>query len=130
MAIALGANIVERHFVDNFNRKGPDVICSMDEQALRELLTASEEIPLMIGGKKGAIDQEQVTINFAFSTVVSIKDIKKGEVFTKNNIWVKRPGTGKIPAEKYDSIIGKIATRDINNDEHIDYDMIGEDIHE
>lgn len=127
-AIALGATLVERHFTDKMSRTGPDIVCSMDEQALKELLQAANEVPKMLGGKKQAIKEEQVTIDFAFATVVSIKPIKKGEFFTKDNIWVKRPGTGEILAEEFDSLLGKVALCDIENDTQISRKMIGEAI--
>lgn len=123
-ALALGARLLERHFTDRMDRQGPDIINSMDEQALGELLTAANEVPQMLGGEKKAIGEEQVTIDFAFATVVTIKPIKKGEVFTAENLWVKRPGTGKILAEYYQSILGKKAACDIDNDTHLDYSMI------
>ena len=61
----------------------------------------------MRGGTKEPAQEEQVTIDFAFATVCAIASIKKGEVFTKENIWVKRPGTGKILAEHFNDIIRK-----------------------
>jgi N-acetylneuraminate synthase len=73
----------------------------------------------MRGGKKEAAREEQVTIDFAFATVVSIKPMSKGEVFTKENIWVKRPGIGEIKAEHFNDLIGKKSTRDIEHDEHL-----------
>lgn len=123
-AIALGAALVERHFTDRMDRIGPDIVCSMDEAACRELLQAAKEVPLMRGGHKGAIPEEQVTIDFAFATCVTIKPIKKGEAFTKENLWVKRPGTGEILAEEYDTILGKKATCDIDNDTQLTRSMI------
>jgi N-acetylneuraminate synthase len=104
-AVALGASILERHFTDTMSRTGPDIICSMDEQACKVLIVSSAEIALMRGGKKEAAMEEKVTIDFAFETVCTIKEIKKGEVFSKENIWVKRPGTGEILAENYDDIL-------------------------
>ena len=118
-ATALGASILERHFTDTMERHGPDIINSMDPIALKELIIGSEEIAKMRGGNKEAAKEEQVTIDFAFATVVSIKPIKKGETFTKENIWVKRPGTGEIKAEHYNSLLGKKASKDIPVDEHI-----------
>lgn len=123
-AMVLGASIVERHFIDRMDRPGPDVICSMDEEKCAELVTAARDINKMHGGKKEAVAEEQVTINFAFATVVSIKPIKRGELFTKDNLWVKRPGTGEILAEKYEDIIGKRASCDIDNDTQIGWSMI------
>ncbi len=118
-AVALGADIVERHFTDRMDRAGPDIVNSMDPLALKELIMGCEDIAIMRGGKKEAAKEEQVTINFAFATVVSIQDIKKGEKFTKNNIWVKRPSTGELPAEDYKSLLGKTAAADILKDEHL-----------
>ena len=125
-ATALGASILERHFTDKMDRPGPDIINSMDPIALKELIIGSSEIALMRGGKKEAAKEEQITIDFAFATVVSIKTIKKGEKFTKENIWVKRPGTGSIKAEYFNQLLGKIANRDIDYDEHIDWSDINE----
>lgn len=123
-AMALGAAIVERHFIDKMDRPGPDVICSMDEQRCKELIAAAKDIPKMLGGKKEATKEEQVTIDFAFATVVTIKPIKKGDLFTKDNLWVKRPGTGEIPAEEYELLLGRRAAVDIDNDTQLTKRMI------
>lgn len=123
-AIALGASIVERHFTDTKDRKGNDIVCSMDEKELIELLNASREVFSMRGGKKGPLLEEQVTIDFAFATVVSISDIKADEMFTRENLWVKRPGTGEIKAIDYEKIIGKRSKVDIKADTHITWGMV------
>ncbi len=123
-AMAMGADVVERHFTDRMERTGPDIVCSMDEAACSELLQAAKEVPKMRGGEKVALPEEQVTIDFAFATVVTIAPVKKGEQFTKDNLWVKRPGTGSILAEEYDSILGKTAAADIDTDVQLTYDMI------
>lgn len=125
-SVALGASILERHFTDKMDRPGPDIVNSMDPTALRELILGSKEIALMRGGKKEAAKEEQVTIDFAFATVVSIKEIKKGELLSKENIWVKRPGTGEIAAENYNELLGRVASRDIGNDCHLVLGDIGE----
>ena len=125
-AMALGACIVERHFTDKMTRQGPDISCSMDEEKLKELLQAAREVYLMRGGKKQALPEEQVTIDFAFATVVSIQPIKKDETFTEKNIWVKRPGTGEILAEDYQKLFGKKATCDITNDTQITWQMVAQ----
>ena len=118
-AVALGASILERHFTDTMQRTGPDIVCSMDENACKELIHGSKLIWEMRGGTKQPAKEEQVTIDFAFATVCAIADIKKGETLSKENIWVKRPGTGEIFAEKFQSLLGKKATRNINNDEQL-----------
>lgn len=118
-AISLGASIIERHFTDHMNRKGPDIICSMDEKNCKELIENSKIIKSMLGGNKVPVKEEEVTINFAFATVVSINDIKVGDKLTEENIWVKRPGTGEINAESYKTILGKTAKVNIKNGEHL-----------
>ncbi len=123
-AVALGASILERHFTDNMNRTGPDIVCSMDEQACSELIINSAEMAQMRGGTKQPAREEQVTIDFAFATVCTISNIEKGDTFTKENIWVKRPGTGKILAEHFNDILGKTATRDVQNDEQLTFEDI------
>jgi N-acetylneuraminate synthase len=124
-AVALGASILERHFTDSMSRQGPDIINSMDPKALSELIHGSMELAKMRGGRKEAAKEEQVTIDFAFATVVSIKAIKKGEKFTKENIWVKRPGTGEIKAEFYDDLLGETSNRGIDIDTHISWSDYG-----
>lgn len=125
-ATALGASILERHFTDSKDRPGPDIICSMDPKELEELISGSKEIAQMRGGKKEAAEEEQVTIDFAFATVVAIKDIEAGEILSKDNIWVKRPGTGEIKAEHFSSLLGKKAVRTIQKEQHLSFDDIQE----
>lgn len=118
-AVALGASILERHFTDSMDRPGPDIVCSMDIKACHELIEGSRIIAAQRGGVKGPAEEEQVTIDFAFASVCSIKQIAKGEQFTTENIWVKRPGKGGIAAEYYSGILGKKAARDIAHDEQL-----------
>tara|TARA_B100000900_G_scaffold416015_1_gene448501 strand:+ start:4792 stop:5841 length:1050 start_codon:yes stop_codon:yes gene_type:complete len=118
-AVALGASILERHFTDTMDREGPDIVNSMDPEAARDLVEGSKIIKQSRGGKKGPIDEESSVIEFAFSSVVTIKEIKKGEAFTKDNIWVKRPGTGYFSAGDFESIIGRIASNDLDKDHQL-----------
>ncbi|MBO5620284.1 MAG: N-acetylneuraminate synthase family protein, partial [Butyrivibrio sp.] len=78
-AMGLGARLVERHFTDRMDRVGPDIVCSMDENTCKELILASQEIPQMLGGHKEALEEERVTIDFAYASVVSIRPISKGD---------------------------------------------------
>ena len=112
-AVALGASILEKHFTSDKTWPGPDISISIDPQELKELIVGSDIIYQGLGGKKEILKEEKPTIDFAYASVVSIKSIKKGEVFTKNNIWVKRPGTGEIKAVDYKKVLGKKAIKDI-----------------
>jgi len=120
-SVALGASILERHFTDRKDRPGPDIVCSMDPKQLQELIQGAKEIALMRGGIKQAAEEEKATIDFAFATVVAIKDISEGEILNEHNIWVKRPGTGEIKAEHYNYVLGKRAVRSLKKDEHLKF---------
>ena len=115
-AVALGASVLERHFTDVSTRQGPDIICSMDKKSLKELIVGSEQIFLARGGEKKSIEEETPTMDFAFASVVSIKEIKIGQKLSEENIWVKRPGKGDFNARDYESLIGKKATNNIPKD--------------
>ena len=70
-------------------------------------------------GKKESLKEETKTINFAFASVVSIKDIFPGEKLNKKNIWVKRPGIGDFLAKDFQRLIGKKVKSKIKKDEFI-----------
>ena len=88
---------------------------------LNALFLPSLDLFSMLGGEKEPAKEEEVTINFAFSSVVTIKKIKKGDLLSLENIWVKRPGTGNIKASEFDSLIGKKVIKDIPNNTQLDY---------
>lgn len=123
-AVALGASILERHFTDSMAREGPDIACSMDPRALSELIEGSRTIYAAGGGDKGPVEQEAPTIAFAFASVVAIKDIQSGEVLTKDNIWVKRPGGGDFSVLDYDILLGRRAVTAITKGRQIMRDQV------
>ncbi len=124
-AVAAGASVLERHFTDSKERTGPDICCSMDANECAELIRLSARMAEMRGGKKEAAKEEQVTIDFAYASVVTITEIKKGEQFTEENLWVKRPGTGEFLAEEFDHLLGKIATQNIPSNIQLQKKYVG-----
>ncbi len=110
-AVALGASILERHFTDRMDRPGPDIVCSMDPQALSDLIQGSKIIFSARGGEKRPIEAEAPTIAFAFASVVATADIQPGEMLNEANIWVKRPGGGDFGVLDYDQLLGKVAQK-------------------
>lgn len=126
-AVALGASILERHFTVDKTWPGPDVPISMDPKECAELIEGSRAIWQAAGGSKGILAEEQVTIDFAYATVVTIAPIQKGEELSMDNLWVKRPGTGEILAEHFDLLLGKTALRDIPADTHINWSDVAID---
>lgn len=106
-AIALGANIIEKHFTDTKKRAGPDIRASIDEKQLKDLIHNSKIIFDQSGGSKTHIREEQITRNFAYASVVTKKDLAIGEKLNEKNITVKRPGTGHFIANDFFKLIGK-----------------------
>ena len=118
-AVALGACILEKHFTISRSWPGPDVPISIEPQELADMITGADAIWQARGGSKTILPEEQPVIDFAYATVVSIKPIRKGEEFNLENVWVKRPGLGLIKAEQLEEVLGKVATRDLVADAHI-----------
>ena len=110
-ALALGAKIIEKHFVIDKNRKGPDVICSMDKTELKDLIAASIKIHEAFSSDKEIISEEDKTRKFAFHSVVSKIDINKNEILSWKNLTTKRPGIGDFPSYKIYDLIGKKAKK-------------------
>ena len=123
-AVSLGASILEKHFTSDKNWPGPDIPVSIDPLELRDLINGSNAIFLAKGGNKNILPEEQPTINFAYASIVTIRDIQQDESFTKDNIWVKRPGTGEIKAENFDNILNRKAKISIKKDSQLSWSMI------
>ncbi|MBP9820436.1 N-acetylneuraminate synthase family protein [Candidatus Woesebacteria bacterium] len=115
-ATTLGASIFEKHFTSNKKWPGPDIAISIDPGELQDLITGTNAVWQARGGSKDILPDEQDIINFAYACVVTIKPIKKGESFSKENIWVKRPGTGEIKAKDFTKVLRKRAARDLPAD--------------
>lgn len=123
-AVALGASILERHFTSDKSWPGPDIEISMTPNDLRDLIIGSRAIHQALGGSKTILREEQPTIDFAYACVVATRDIRPGEVFSYDNVWVKRPGTGEILAVDFENVIGKTARTSINNNAQLTWDVI------
>ena len=106
-AIAMGASIIEKHFIDNSSRKGPDIPASVNTAQMLDLLKGVNLIHSAIPGGIKPIMKERKTAKFAFASVVANSDLKKGDILNKDNIWVRRPGNGDFDAYKYYSLLGK-----------------------
>ena len=118
-AVALGASALEKHFTISRSWPGPDCPISIEPGELAELVRGAKAIWLARGGSKTILPTEQPVIDFAYASVVTIKEVKAGEVLSLDNVWVKRPGTGPIMAEDLDSVLGRVARRDLPTDVQI-----------
>ena len=119
-AVALSASLLEKHFTISRDWPGPDTKISIEPGELHDLIVGSDAIWQARGGAKTRLSEEQPVIDFAYATVVTTAPIKQGDTFGHDNVWVKRPGTGKILAADLRDVIGKRATRDIPPDVHVD----------
>lgn len=111
-AVSLGAKIIEKHVILDKNQNGPDQSVSIDFKDLAQLVEGIRKIEVGLGERKIVHKKEKQIREWAFRSLVSTKEIKKGSVIKKEDIWSKRPGTG-IPSHLMDTVIGKVAIRDI-----------------
>lgn len=118
-AIALGASVVEKHFVSDKTWPGPDVPISLDPAELADLVRGSRAVHDALGGRKQILPEEQPTISFAYACVVSLRSIAEGEPLTMANVWVKRPGTGELLAKDFERVLGRVARRAIPPDSQL-----------
>jgi N,N'-diacetyllegionaminate synthase len=119
-AVALGATIIEKHFTLDRNMEGPDHKASLEPQELKQMVCSIRNIEMAIGtGDKTPSASEKKNITIARKSIVAKKGIKAGEVFTVENITVKRPGTGISPM-RWNEVLGTKALRDFNEDEIIE----------
>ena len=118
-AVAMGASVIEKHFTLDRNMEGPDHIASLEPNELTAMVTAIRNIELALGdGIKNPSKSEQKNILIARKSIVSISAIKIGDIFTEQNISVKRPGNG-ISAMKWYDVLGTIADKNYKEDELI-----------
>jgi sialic acid synthase SpsE len=118
-AVALGACMLEKHFTVSRSWPGPDMPVSIEPHELAQMITGSRAIWQAKGGSKTRLPEEQPVIDFAYATVVTIAPVAAGSVFSRENVWVKRPGTGKILAERFNEVLGRKALRNIPADVHV-----------
>lgn len=119
-AVALGAEVIEKHFTLDRNMEGPDHKASLEPKELKEMVMAIRNIEKALGnGIKKPSESELKNKPITRKSIVAKKDIKKGEIFTEENLTVKRPGNGISPM-RWDEIIGKEAKRDFDIDELIE----------
>jgi sialic acid synthase SpsE len=106
-AVALGAQILERHFTDDRYRKGPDIVCSMDPAELKFLIDRSREIHTALRNPKQRTAPEEDVYRFARGSVVAELDLPAGHTISAADIWARRPGSGEISVEHFDALIGR-----------------------
>jgi sialic acid synthase SpsE len=118
-AVAMGATIIEKHLTTSRTLPGPDHKASLEPDEFKILVNQIRELQDALGnGQKLPTKAEIQNKNIARRSIVAARQIKTGEVFTKDNIVIKRPGTGRSPIE-YWSLLNTKATRDIAENEII-----------
>jgi len=120
-AVALGAMVIEKHFTLDKTLPGPDHKASLEPEELKTMVIAIRNIEKAIGGSglKEVSKSEVKNKPIARKSIVATKTIKKGDLFSAENLTVKRPGTGISPMQ-WDEVIGKIAKKDFEEDDLIE----------
>ena len=115
-AVAMGADIIEKHVILDKTTKGPDQSVSIDFSDLHKLVDGCHKVYKSLGREKKVNDREKDIRKWAFRSIVTTCEIKEGTILAQNMIWSKRPGTG-IPSWRMPEIIGKRVIRDIRENE-------------
>jgi N,N'-diacetyllegionaminate synthase len=119
-AVALGATVIEKHFTLDKNMEGPDHKASLEPQELASMVQAIRNIELSLGtGIKSPAASEINNMDIARKSIIAKHNIKKGEIFTEENLTVKRPGNGISPMQWY-QVIGQAAMKNYEEDELIE----------
>ena len=119
-AVAMGAQIIEKHFTLDHNMEGPDHKASLEPDELKAMVDAVRNIEQAIGdGVKHVSESERKNIAIARKSIIAARSIKKGETLSEENLTVKRPGNGISPM-KWKEVIGTVAVRDFKEDELIE----------
>lgn len=122
-SVAVGAKLVEKHFILDRRQPGPDQSVSIEPRELYEMATAIRRVEQALGNKKTIHDLEKPIRAWAHRSVVSLKAIPKGAVITQDMVWTKRPGTG-IPAKFLEKVVGSTAKVAIPKNHLISWDEI------
>ena len=122
-AVAMGAKLLEKHFILDKAQPGPDQSVSINPEELRELVTATRRVEQALGNKKSIHALEKPIRAWAHRSVVSLQAIAKGTKITEQMVWTKRPGTG-IPAKELEKVIGRVTKVDIPKDHLIQWDEL------
>lgn len=119
-AVAMGADIIEKHFTLDKSLPGPDHRASLDPEELTAMVKAIRNIEQALGdGLKHVSASERPNIEVARKSIVAARDIAQGEILTEENITVKRPGNGISPM-RWDEVIGTRAIHDFEADHLIE----------
>ena len=118
-AAALGAKVIEKHFTLDRTMEGPDHKASLEPHELKAMVEAIRNVEKAMGdGNKVPTPSESGNMAIARKSIVASRNIRKGEVFSEENLTTKRPGTGINPM-KWNEVIGTKAIRDFREDELI-----------
>ena len=118
-AVAMGAVVIEKHFTLDRGMEGPDHRASLEPRELASMVHGIRQIEVALGdGVKKPSSSEIPNIPIARKSIVAASRIIKGEVFTEDNLTVKRPGMGISPM-MWDEVIGTKAERDYVMDDFI-----------
>lgn len=123
-AVAAGALIVEKHITLDRKLPGPDQGFSIEPSELRELVKGVRAVKAAMRSDRTVQEAERPVMQFARASVVAIRDINAGEALSLDNIWVKRPGTGAIPARDFQRVLGRRAKVGMRYDHQLTWNEI------
>lgn len=123
VSVALGASVIEKHFILDHSIGGPDAEFSLDEKEFTEMVNAVRSAEKAIGKIDYSLTPKQIKGKYFSRSLYVVNDIKKGEIITKENVRSIRPGFGLHP-KYYSQILGKKVNKDIKKGERLNWNII------
>tara|TARA_B100000927_G_scaffold239292_1_gene200369 strand:- start:107 stop:700 length:594 start_codon:yes stop_codon:yes gene_type:complete len=118
LAVAMGAQVIEKHYTLNKNLEGPDHPFAIEPDELKQMVLDIRNTEKCLGTKYGIYTESEKNFSKARRSVVASRDIKKGQTITDKDITTKRPFLeNSISAVDYYETIGKTSSRDLKEDE-------------
>lgn len=122
-SVAMGAKIIEKHFTISRQIKNPDSSFSMEPQEFKQMVKDVRDAERAIGKVSYELSEKEKESLIFRRSIFIVKNIKKGDLITEENVRVIRPGYGLEP-KYFDEVIGKIALKDIERGTPLSWSMI------
>ena len=123
IAVAMGATVIEKHFILDKSIGGPDAHFSLDEKEFKEMVDAVRLTEKIIGKADYEMTEKKMKSRQFSRSLYITKDVKKGEVISEDNVRSVRPSFG-MPPKHYEQVLGKTFNDNFEKGTPLSFDLI------